>query len=34
MGLFPQRVYTLGTCVGLIQYALAGAVGAYFYKEV
>jgi hypothetical protein len=34
MGLFPQRVYTLGTCVTLIEYAVAGAVGAYLYKEV
>jgi hypothetical protein len=34
MGLFPQRVYTLGTCVTLIEYAIAGAAGAYFYKEV
>jgi hypothetical protein len=33
MGLFPQRVYTLSTCVGLIEYALAGALGAYLYKE-
>ncbi len=34
MGLFAQRVYTLGTCVTLIEYAVAGAVGAYLYKEV
>ena len=34
MGLFPQRVYTLGTCVTLVAYVIAGAVGAYFYKEV
>jgi hypothetical protein len=32
--LFPQRVYTLSTCVGLIEYAIAGAAGAYLYKEV
>jgi hypothetical protein len=34
MGLFAQRVYTLGTCIALVQYALAGALGAYLYKEV
>jgi hypothetical protein len=34
MGLFAQRVYTLGTCIALVQYAIAGAAGAYFYKEV
>jgi len=34
MGLFAQRVYTLSTCIGLVQYAIAGAVGAYLYKEV
>jgi hypothetical protein len=34
MGLFPQRVYTLGTCIALVQYALAGALGGYLYKEV
>jgi hypothetical protein len=34
MGLFPQRVYTLGTCVTLVAYVIAGTAGAYFYKEV
>jgi hypothetical protein len=33
MGLFPQKVYTVGTVVALVQYAVAGAVGAYVYKE-
>jgi hypothetical protein len=33
MGVFAQRVYTLSTCIGLVQYAIAGAVGAYLYKE-
>ena len=33
MGLFPQKVYTVGTLVALVQYAVAGAVGAYVYKE-
>jgi hypothetical protein len=33
MGLFPQKVYTVGTIVALAQYAVAGAVGAYVYKE-
>jgi hypothetical protein len=33
MGLFPQKVYTVGTIVALVQYAVAGAVGAYVYKE-
>ena len=34
MGLFPQKMYTVGTIVALVQYAVAGAVGAYVYKEV
>jgi len=34
MGLFPQKVYTVGTLVALVQYAVAGAVGAYVYKEM
>jgi hypothetical protein len=34
MGLFPQRLYMIGTIVALIQYAVAGAVGASIYKEV
>jgi len=34
MGLLPQQVYTVGTIVMLLQYAVAGAVGAYVYKEM
>src|SRR5260370_2525995 len=34
IGLFAQRGDTLGTCIALVQYAIAGAVGAYLYKEV
>ena len=34
MGLLPQQVYTVGTVVMLVQYAVAGAVGAYVYKEM
>ena len=34
LGLFPMRLYTIGVIVGLVQYAVAGAVGAYVYKEV
>ena len=34
MGLFPEKVYTVGTIVALVQYAVAGAVGAYVYKEM
>ncbi len=33
MGLFPQQMYTVGTIVELVKYAVAGAVGAYVYKE-
>ena len=33
MGLFPQRLYVIPTVVALIQYAVAGAVGAYVYKD-
>jgi len=33
LGILPQRLYTIGTIVGLIQYAVAGAVGAYLYRE-
>jgi hypothetical protein len=33
MGLFPQKIYTVGTIVALVQYAVAGAVGASIYKE-
>ena len=34
MGLFPQKMYTVGTIVALVEYAVAGAVGAYVYKEM
>ena len=34
MGLLPQKVYTVGTIVALVQYAVAGPVGAYLYKEM
>ena len=34
MGLFPQKIYTVGTIVALVQYAVAGAVGASVYREV
>jgi hypothetical protein len=34
MGLFPQKMYTVGTVVALVEYAVAGAVGAYVYKEM
>jgi len=30
----PQKVYVTATVVGLVQYPLATALGAYFYKEV
>lgn len=33
MGFLPQRLYTIGVIVALIQYPLAAAVGAYLYKE-
>jgi hypothetical protein len=33
MGLFPQRLYTIGIIVGLIALPLASAVGAYVYTE-
>ena len=33
MGLFPQKMYTLGTIVALIQIPVAGVVGASIYKE-
>ena len=33
MALFPQRLYTLSTCVALIQMPVATVVGAYLYKE-
>ena len=34
MGLFPPKMYTVGTVVALVEYAVAGAVGAYVYKEM
>ncbi|PYO84968.1 MAG: hypothetical protein DMD65_01945 [Gemmatimonadetes bacterium] len=34
MALMPQKVYVTATVVGLVQYPLATALGAYFYKEV
>lgn len=34
MGLFPQKMYTLGTIVALIQIPVAGVVGASIYKEM
>ena len=34
MGLFPQRFYTLGTIVALIQVPVAAVVGASIYKEM
>ena len=34
MGLYPQRMYMTGTIVALVQYALAGPIGAYLYKEM
>ncbi|OLB60419.1 MAG: hypothetical protein AUI13_00435 [Gemmatimonadetes bacterium 13_2_20CM_2_69_23] len=34
MGLYPQRMYVTGTIVALVQYALAGPIGAYLYKEM
>lgn len=33
MQLFPQRLYTIGVLVALVQLPLAAAVGAYLYKE-
>jgi hypothetical protein len=34
MGLLPQRLYTMGTLVGLIEFPLAAVAGAKFYREV
>ena len=34
MGLLPQRFYTIGVIVALVQYPVAGVLGAYVYKEV
>jgi len=34
MGLMPQRLMTIGTCVALISIPLATVVGAYVYKEM
>jgi len=33
MGLFPQRLYTMGAVVALIKIPLASVVGAYVYTE-
>src|SRR6267143_2476473 len=33
MGLFPQRLYTMGAIVALIKIPLASVVGAYLYTE-
>ena len=33
MQLMPQRLYTLTTCVALIQMPVATVVGAYLYTE-
>ena len=33
MGLLPQRLYVVGTLVGLVQVPLAAVAGAKFYKE-
>jgi hypothetical protein len=33
MGVFPQKIYTVGTIIALVQYAVAGAVGASIYRE-
>ncbi len=34
MGLFPQRLYVIGTVVALVEYPVAAAIGAYIYQEV
>src|SRR5438067_11318101 len=34
MGLLPQKMYTVGTVVALVEYAVAGAVGSYVYNEM
>jgi len=34
MGTMPQRVMTIGTCVALIAFPVAGAVGGSVYKEI
>ncbi|HXF96920.1 MAG TPA: hypothetical protein VNI61_12550 [Gemmatimonadales bacterium] len=33
MGLFPTRMYVIGTVIALIQYPLATVLGAKFYTE-
>ncbi len=30
----PKKVYTVGTIVALVQYAVAGAAGAYVHTEM
>lgn len=34
MGFLPERLYTIDVIVGLIELPLAGAVGAYLYREM
>ncbi len=34
MGLFPQNLYIIGTCVSLVVYPLAAVAGARFYSEM
>jgi hypothetical protein len=34
MGLFPQKLYVIGLCVGLVEYVLAGVIGAKYYTEM
>jgi hypothetical protein len=34
MGLFPQNLYIIGTCVSLVVYPLAAVAGARFYTEM
>ena len=34
MGMMPQRLMTIGTCVALVSIPVATVVGAYVYKEV
>ena len=33
MGLFPQKLYVIGTIVALVEYVLAAVAGAKFYTE-
>jgi len=34
MGFFPQKLYVIGLCVGLVEYVLAGVIGAKYYTEM